>query len=101
MVKSVEVLAHVDSLFPLKLHLILGERSEEHGNGDSVDDGPPLEGWHNSGSTSISEESLVHVEEVGRGKETCEQCGHDKCSLGVVHSIDDSFVLLPLVIIHI
>ena len=101
MVEGVEVLAHGESLLPLDRHLFLREGSQEHEDGDGVEDGPVLESWHDSGSHDISEEALVHVEQVGGREEASKKRGGEEHSLGVVHSIADSLVMLPLVIILI
>jgi hypothetical protein len=99
-VEGVEVLAHDHSLSPLLLDLALLERFEEHGDDHDVSDGIELHGGKDSSSCNISEVVVSDEDHVCSGEHTAKQGGSGEYSLGVVHSLDDCLVLLPLVGVH-
>ena len=101
MESGVEVLAHNLSLVPLSRDLFLSE-GLEHDKGDNkVDGGPVSPGGSNASSNNVGLVSESHVKKVSSGKHTGEEGSGGENSLGVVHSIDDSSVLLPLVCVHL
>lgn len=100
-VEGVEVLAHDQSLSPLLGDLLLGQWSQENWDRDEVDNSPPLEGWQDSRSSNVGEVTLLDVEHVEAGEESSKKGSREENSLRVIHSIDDSLVFHPLVVIHI
>lgn len=100
MEESVQVLAHDHSLSPLDGHLLLGQWSEEHEDDDGVDDSPVSDGHWNSCSGSRGEVVVSDEGRVGNDRESCGDGGASETSLRVIHPVNNSLVLLPLVVIH-
>ena len=98
---GVEVLAHDLSLVPLSGDLVGSERFEHNESNDNVGDSPVHPGGSDTGSDDGGLVAELNVEEVSSGEHTGEEGGGGENALSVVHSIDDSLVLLPLVLIHL
>ena len=99
-IEGVKVLAHDQSLSPLDGLLLLGKWGEQNWNDDQVAESPELPGWEDSRSSDVSEETLLDVEHVECCEEGSEEGGGGEQTLRVVHSVDDSLVLFPIVVIH-
>ena len=100
MVGSVEPFTHDESLSALSVNLVLSERLQ-HDKGVQKHEGTGVSPHgQDSGSHDVGAIVLLQVERVGCGEHaTGEECDFSD-ALSVVESVDDSFVLLPVVVIH-
>ena len=100
MVGGVEPLAHDESLSELHVQLI-GSEGLEHDEGV---EGHKASGVHPDGEDSASHDVgavvFLQVQHVGCGEDRAEEEADLSDTLGVVASVDDSLVLLPVVVIH-
>ena len=100
MVDGVEPFAHHPAFFHLDSDLLGAERLEQHASDSNI----KCSGVQPDGKKSPAHDrckvALFDVEHVG----SCEGCSDEVCgfaeTLSVVKSIDDSLILLPIVVIH-
>ena len=96
---SVMELTVVPSLSSLEIPLLLSQRPlEENASWDS-EDSPKLPGGNDSRSANVCEITLIDIDHVCQGESTSNEGIGLEYSFSVVHSIDDSLILLPLIFI--
>ena len=100
MVDGVEPFAHVPSLSKLRLDLLGAERFDKHAADDSIKASGIDPARSYSLSHQWSEISLLDIQRIGQSKEEAEAPGSLADLLSVIESVDNSLVLLPIVVIH-
>ena len=71
MEERVEPLAHVLALSPLDSDLILGQRSKQNEEGNSIAEGPVGPDLGDTGFHLVSKVVLSNIEQVGCGASNC------------------------------
>ena len=100
MVGSVEPFTHDESLSALSVNLVLSERLQ-HDKGVQKHEGTGVSPHReDSGSHHVGAVVFLQVQHVGSGEDGAGEEGNFCDTLGVVESVDNSFVLLPVVVIH-
>ena len=98
---GVEELAHDESLPELRDDLLLPSEGLHHHEGVQSHKRARVEpNGQESGSHDAGAVVLLEVEHVSSSEGGAEEEGNLSDTLGVVESVDDSFVLLPVVVIH-
>ena len=97
---SVEPLAHDESLSALGVKLFLSQ-GLQHNEGVEGNEGTGVSPHReDSGSHDVGAVVFLQVQHVGSGEGGAGEEGNFCDTLGVVESVDNSFVLLPVVVIH-
>ena len=100
MVERVEPLAHGDALVDLDLDLLGTERLEHHEGDGGVEGGGVQPAGEQTLAHHRSEVALLDVEHVSGSEEGAETVSALNGALGVVESVDNGLVELPVVVIH-
>ena len=101
MLQGIKEFTLCHSPVPLDLNFLLGQWSKQHWDCYGVKDCPVFQGWCNSCSANLGLIIFLNVKEVAHSEWSCGHSAIDRNLLYIVHSLCNSVVLLPLVIIHI
>ena len=100
MVEGVEPLAHKHALAHLHLNFLLAQRLQEHEANRCVEGSCVRPAGEKSGAHERSKVAFLDVEHVGGGEDGAGEVSGLNDALGVVESIDNGPVDLPVVVIH-